>query len=134
MLKKTLAIFAGMAASFVVISLLELISAKLFPIPEGIDFTNKEAVRQLMSTIPMGAIVFVLIGYVIGSYAGGLVVTLISGRVQVQGAIAIGILLTLGQIANTLQMPGQPIWMTVASFLIYIPFAYLGYLTVRVKE
>jgi hypothetical protein len=43
-------------------------------------------------------------------------------------------LLTLGQIANTLQMPGQPIWMTVVSFLIYIPFAYLGYLTVRVKE
>jgi hypothetical protein len=62
------------------------------------------------------------------------VTTLVSGRKQVQGAIAIGVLLVLGQIANILQMPGQPMWMIIASFLIYIPFAYAGFLVVRVKE
>lgn len=134
MLKRTLAIFAGMFASFVVISLLELAAAALFPIPQNIDFTDKEAVRQLMSNMPTGAMLFVLLGYAMGSFTGGVVTTLVSGRKQVQGAIAIGVLLVLGQIANILQMPGQPMWMIIASFLIYIPFAYAGFLVVRVKE
>ncbi len=131
--KRILALLTGFVVSFITIGSLEFLSNRFFPIPVGVDFADPESVKNMMANMPLGAMIFVLVAYAIGSFAGGLSASWVAGRIQKQPSIIIGLVLTFGGIANVLQMPGQPLWMVITSFLIYLPFSYLGFLAIRKK-
>lgn len=124
MLRKILGIIAGVITAGVVIMIMEMISHSMYPMPEGLELTDTEALRAHIESLPMGAYLMLILGYVLGAFSGGLVSTLVS-KVKYMPAIIIGVLLSLGALANGMMMP-QPVWISVVSVLVMIPFAYLG--------
>lgn len=73
-----------------------------------------------------------LVNYMVCSFLGGILSTLVAGRISAIPAIVIGIVLTLAGLYNVINLP-QPLWFFVANLLVYLPFSYAGYLVVRKK-
>ena len=133
MIKRILSVLAGLAVGAAVIFLTEMINSMNIKMPEGLDMNNRDAIRAWMETLPMSAYLVVLGGYVLGSLIGALLATLISGRKSAKPAIITGILLTLANILNLMMLP-QPLWFAIVSCLVYLPFAYAGFLLARKKN
>ena len=85
-----------------------------------------------MNHVPVSAFLAMLMGYMAGALGGGLVATLISGREFLRPAMVVGIILTIENIFNQLEIP-HPLWFTVVSTLVYIPMAWCGHRVLRPK-
>ena len=90
---------------------------------EGI--TDREVHRSILAGAPVGAFLVVILGWVLGSLAGGCVAAWIGRRAPVGHALVLGGLLTLGGIANNLMVP-PPLWFWIAGLVVLIPAAYAG--------
>jgi hypothetical protein len=133
MFKRVLSVLAGVATGLAIVMATDTLIGKLYPPPPGIDYHNSEAVKQMVSNMPVGAFLVLLTGYAIAAFAGGAVATLVSGRARNVPALITGGILMVGGIMNVAEIPGHPIWFIVASTLAYIPFAYVGYIITKGK-
>lgn len=97
--------------------------------PKNLEYLSSEEIAAYFRTLPLGAYVTVLLGYIIGTFAGGWIVTKISKqRDNIILPLIVGAFFTLGGIVNFFYMlPGQPMWFVILSLLSYIPFALLGH-------
>jgi hypothetical protein len=100
--------------------------------PEGsapdsreIALRRREVVRELLAGAPVGALLVVVLGWVLGSIAGGFVTTWIGRRSPVVHALGLGGLLTLAGIANNLMLP-PPVWFWILSLIVFLPATYVG--------
>jgi len=133
MLRNIISVVTGIIVAVVLITVVEVISHKIYPPPTGIDFNNKEALKELMNTMPKGAMLLVILAHAIGAFGGGVVTALISTEKRIMfSTVTGGIVLIMG-IANLIMVP-HPIWFAIADLLVYIPFAYLGaLLAIKIK-
>ena len=127
-LRSVLAVVAGFVVASVVMMAIESINGRfLYPelgkAAEGI--TDREAIRRLLATAPVGAFLVVIVGWMLGGVAGGWVAARVSKRAPVGHALTLGGLLTLAGVANNLMVP-PPIWFWIASLLVLLPAAYAG--------
>jgi hypothetical protein len=109
---------------------LETLGHKVYPPPPGLDPTNMESVRAMMKDIPLGALLFVLAAWVIGTAAGGAVAAKIASRKPVLHAIIVGVVILALTVVNLVMIP-HPTWFAVVSLLAAVPAAYVGALAVR---
>ena len=130
MLKRILSVLGGIGVAFLIIMLNESVVMKIYPLPVGIDPNDAEAMKHLI--IPVGALVLLMVGYAIASFAAGIVSSMISGRENAQPALIAGGILTVGGIINMIEIP-HPWWFMILNVLIYIPFAYRGFMIVKKK-
>jgi hypothetical protein len=126
--RSILAVVAGFVVAAVVMMAVEAINGRLlYPelgqLAQGV--TDREALRALLAGAPVGALLVVLAGWVLGSLAAGWVAARIAGRAPLAHAAAVGGLLTLGGIANNLMLP-PPLWFWVVSLVVFIPAACAG--------
>jgi hypothetical protein len=87
--------------------------------------TDREAIRALMASAPVGAFLVVLMGWALGSFVGGVVTAWIARTAPQGHALALGVLLTLAGVANNLMLP-PPAWFWIVSVLVFLPAACLG--------
>ena len=132
MAKRILSVVIGLAIGVGVIFLTEMINSMNIVMPKDLDMNNRDAMRAWMETLPLSAYLVVLGGYVLASVIGSLVATLIAGRTGARQGMIVGLLLTLANVANLMMLP-QPFWFAVVSCVIYLPFAYIGFLLARKK-
>ena len=78
MLKRILAVVAGLVTGVIVVMVGDMTTHILFPIPEGIDLSKKEAIAQLMAMIPTTALVIMLFFWLLSSFLGAFVATKIN--------------------------------------------------------
>jgi hypothetical protein len=131
--KRILAVVAGVFAGAGVIYAIESVSHRLYPPPPGTNLNDPAAIKAWIATLPGSAFFLVLLAYALGSLVGGTVATLLSGRTRLVPALIVGtLLLTLG-LVNLATIP-QPLWFSVASTALYIPCAWLGGVLVRRPE
>src|ERR1043165_4068225 len=90
MVKRILAVLAGVIAGVALVQATDMLSGKLYPPPAGIDFNNKEALKEMISNMPTNAFVLHLIGYAIASFVGGLVATLVADNNEPRAAMITG--------------------------------------------
>lgn len=124
MLRKILGVLAGVVVAYLVITISQVVSLSMNPFPEGLDMQDKEAMLGYMATLPASAYALVLGGYLVASFLGGLLATLIA-RTKFVPALIIGGFLTAAAIANAMMIP-QPGWVSIVSVLVMIPAAWLG--------
>jgi hypothetical protein len=126
--RSVLAVIAGFVAASVVMMVVESLNGRVF-YPEmgkaAEAMTDREAIRALMASAPAGAFLVVLLGWALGSFAGGYLAARIARRSPVFHALLLGGLLTLAGIANNLMLP-PPAWFWIASMLVLLPSAYAG--------
>ena len=123
-LKLILGIFAGMLVFILCVAVIQFAGHALIPPPENASIATPEELAAYLSERPV-ALVPVLLGYVLGSLAGGFAAARIAGPRAMPAAVAIGV---LGMVANffNLQAIPHPLWFVIVSFLIFVPMAWLG--------
>ena len=90
----------------------------------GEGLKDPEAIRQVMAVAPTGALLVVLVGWALGSFAGGYTAAKISSSAPMRHALIVGVLLTVAGVANDLMLP-SPAWFWVG-LLLFIPAAWTG--------
>jgi len=124
-----LAVVVALIAAIAVIMIVQMVNTLVVPMP-GSDITGNPAkFREFLLTMPTTAYVVILIGYFLGSFAGGFIVKNMSRRESpgMKLPLLIGGLLTVGAILNFFVLvPGQPSWFVMIGLLIFIPISLLG--------
>ncbi len=126
--RSILAVVAGFVVASAVMMIMESFNGRfLYPelgkMAEGM--TDRESIRRLLAGAPAGAFLVVLLGWAIGSLAGGWVAGRIGRRAPIPHGLILGGILTLAGIANNLMIP-PPLWFWFASLPVCLPAAYLG--------
>ncbi len=126
MLRSLGAIVLGFVTAFVLITLFEFLS--LATMPAGIDpMDDPASLERAMQAgqVPFIAMLLVVLGYAAGAFAGGWVAEKVARRWPMRHALILGVLLTLAGISNLASFQ-HPLWMAIATLLVFLPLAYLG--------
>jgi hypothetical protein len=126
MVRKILAVLAGVVAAMVVILLMETIGHQLYPTATTVDWKNTVAVRAYMDAMPLWSYLWIWLGWVVGSAVAGFVAYKI---VQAHGIVlplVIGGLLTASAVMNFVSIP-HPVWFVVLGVLTFVPFVFTGW-------
>jgi pimeloyl-ACP methyl ester carboxylesterase len=94
---------------------------------EGADALRlrREAMREVMANAPTGALLVVVIGWALGSFAGGFAAALISRRPPLARGLVLGSMLMLLGVLNNLMLP-PPVWFWLLTFIAFVPAALAG--------
>lgn len=126
-MRSILSIFAGLFAGFLIILGVEEWSHQIYPLPPGVDLSNKEGLQNLMLQIPIGALLMILLAYALGSLGAGMVTsTLAKAEAPLKKSLICGAILLIGGLSNLIMIP-HPLWFAMLSTLLYLPMAYAGH-------
>ncbi len=126
MMRKVLFTILSLAIAFFVMFAFEFVNSFFFPLPEGLDTTNFEAVRAFAQTLPAAAYLLVLAGWFAGSIAAGWALTKYLDVVTSGHVLILGLLLTLCGLANNLLL-SHPLWVNVLGLPLFIIGTYGGH-------
>jgi hypothetical protein len=118
-LRNVLSAIAGLFAGVLVIMLVETIGMAIWPPPPDLE------PAELMQQIPLGALLMVELGAVLGSLTAGAVATKLGVAKPPQLAVIVGVVLMLAGISTLVMLP-HPTWFVVVSTLTFVPLALLG--------
>lgn len=111
-----LAVVLGILATSIVVGLVQQLGHYLYPLPEGADPNNPEAIKEYVENAPFMAIFFVILSYAAAAFVGGFVATFIAGDRKKIYAICIGILFLATSIYMMTIIP-SPIWFWILGIL-----------------
>jgi uncharacterized membrane protein YeaQ/YmgE (transglycosylase-associated protein family) len=96
--------------------------------PKNFEYMSMQERASYFSSMPLGAYLTEILGYIIGSLAAGWIVSSISrDRPSITLPLIVGVILTLGALVTLfISIPGQPAWVIVLSLILFIPFTLLG--------
>ena len=127
-LRNIVAVIAGFVVAGLVMTTFEFVNGRvLYPglakAAEGV--TDREAIRAIFASAPVGALLVVVLGWLVGSLAGGWTAARMATQGNRRAPIVLGVLLTLAGVANNLMLP-PPLWFWVATMAVLLPGALLG--------
>lgn len=120
-----LGVLAGVVVAWLTITASQFASAAMFPPSPGIDMRDPEQLAAFIAAVPPAAMALVVLGWVLGAFAGGWVAARISRRHSLIAAVVVGALVVAGVIANSAMIP-HPQWMTVLGVALPLPAAWLA--------
>lgn len=127
-IRNIVAVIAGFVVGGAIMMVVETLNGRvLYPESgkraEGV--TDRQEIKAIMASAPVGALAVVLVGWALGGAAGGFFATLISRKPAGGQALVLGALLTLAGVANNLMLP-PPFWFWIATFAVLLPATYVG--------
>ncbi len=120
-MRTAIGLIVGIVAGFVTVYLLEMLGHSIYPPPRGIDMTDMDALRDVMATMPAGALVIVLLAWILATLIGGTLAGWIARTRQKLLAGVVGGLILAGAVANMVLLP-HPVWFVVAA-IVLVPLA-----------
>ena len=126
MARNIVAVIVGLTAAGMTIWSIEMVNYRMFPLPDGLDITNKEAMKEYIKTLPGLAFGIVIFAHLAGAFIGGWIASLIAQNNQRNIALGIGLFLLVMGLINLLMIP-HPIWFMILDLAVYVPAAFLGY-------
>jgi len=121
-----LAVILGSISGGITVASIEAIGHMLFPIPPEVNASNPLAIEQYIRSAPMMALLFPLIGWVMGPFLAGFVSSLVWLKTSIVPSLVCGGIL-LAMTGVTLLSITHPLWMTIGGLVLPIPAAWLGY-------
>ena len=126
MLRSSFAVVSGLFAMMIVITFVELANAKFFyPLPPGLDLRNPDAIAAYVVTMPWQALAVVVLGWLLGAYAGASVAARIAKNHRMACALAIGIVDAVLVAINAVSIP-HATWAITMGVLLPVPLAWLA--------
>lgn len=113
-----LGLLAGIFAAVLTVFVLEGIGHMIFPPPDGVDLKDPETIRTLMSDIPLGAKIAVLVAWFVGTIAGGLTAVRVA-HAGAWPAWAISGIMGLFIAINLFWIP-HPVWMIIGALALTV--------------
>lgn len=112
--RRVLAVFAGLCASVAVILVVEGVSTALHRPPPGLDFTDPDQMRAFVASLPLSAFLLVLTAWVAGTFVGATVAIRIARERPLTYACVIGCVIGVATVLNLTSLP-HPAWMPYAA-------------------
>lgn len=133
MLRRILGVAAGMVAAFLVIIIAQIIMTQFIAPPSPETMREAALLRKWVEAMPVSANLLLVLGYVLGAFAGGFVASKTAGKNNgLLPALLVGIaLLGAGAVNFFITMPGSPVWVIALSLICYVPFAMAGHKAAR---
>ncbi|MGH7711082.1 MAG: hypothetical protein ACREOG_07350 [Gemmatimonadaceae bacterium] len=125
MLRRILAIAAGIVVFIAIVSIFDGLGSLLFPTPPGFDPNNPDAIRERMANTPAGALAIVLLGSTLAALAGSYVTSMLIGVGGMLWGFVTGGLGLLATLVNALTVP-HPAWFVIAALVGVIGATVLG--------
>ncbi len=116
---------AGVVIAMVAVWLVQLVGHAVYTPPEGLDPKNLEAMQAYVATLPLGAFLFVIASYFVGTLAGTCAACAIGTMLPRVFAILIGCLMLIATAMNVAMIP-HPTWFIVAAVVAIFAGAWLG--------
>lgn len=117
--RSVLAVFLGLVAAVVVIMTIEMVCSMLYPMPPGLDLKNPDAVRIYFQGLPLTALLIVVVGWALGSVAGGWMAAKRAPVAPMAHALVVGAALLVSSYVNLKSLP-HPGWMWAAGPLSHV--------------
>ncbi len=125
MIRNIAALIAGIITAFASIYLIEMLGHTIYPPPPDLDFSDPDAIRPYIATLPIIALLFPMFGWFIGAFAGSLVANFCGDAKPYVYAAAVGGLVFAATVANLILIP-HPLWFSITSLLGIIASAWLA--------
>ena len=125
MLKKILAVIAGLFAGGIAIFIVESIGHYLFPLPEVMKSDDVEAMKNYVSAAPFMALLFVIMAYAAGAFTSGFVSTKVSGDGSKLYAGICGVIFLFQSLYMMYTLP-TPLWFWILGILVW-GLVFLGW-------
>jgi len=127
-----LAVVVALIVAFAIITIVEMLGATVVLPPSTEVLKDPAAIRQYMMNMPPMAYAMVVIGWIVGAFAAGFIVTKMSRRESpgLTLPILVGVLMTIGAIINFVMLP-HPTWFVIVGLLVFIPFTLIGHRLAR---
>lgn len=119
MIRKISAVVLGVLIAVILIIAIEALGHAVYPPPDGMDVTDREAIRAYVMGAPIAALLFVMAAWLVATFAGGLLACFIARETPLVYAAIVGGLVLLGTIINLLSIP-HPLWFSITSLLAII--------------
>ena len=126
MLRRILAVIAGIVVFVVVVSVMDAISHQLHPMPEGLSMEDMDGMAAFIADAPFGAMFVVMLGWIIGAFGGCFTAAKIAVDQHRLVAGIVGALAFAGTAMNLFMLP-HPLWMTIGGLLGITVGAHLGW-------
>lgn len=115
MTRNVFAVVFGIVTAVILIMIVETVGHSVYP-PPDIDFQDMDAMRDYVSDLPIGALLFVMMAWETGTIGGGLVACFIArNRAMVYASIVGG--MVLFATVFTLTTIPHPLWFSIASVI-----------------
>jgi hypothetical protein len=119
------AVVAFVGGSVVNIGLVN-IGPSLIPLPEGVDGTTTESLRESMKLFTPANFVFPFLAHGLGTLSGAFIAAKLAANHKMRFAIGIGVAFLLGG-TTMVFLVGGPAWFIACDLLLaYIPMGWLG--------
>lgn len=116
MIRNIIAGIAGLVIAMALIALIESLGHMAYPPPENLDFSDPDVMLPYIATLPIGALLFVMFAWFIGTFAGTLIACHIGNAKPVIYAVVIGGLILAATVANLIVIP-HPLWFSIISLI-----------------
>ncbi len=126
MLRRILAITAGIVVFIVVVMVMDGISHQLHPLPDGMDPQDQAAMAEHIASAPFGAMFVVMLGWILGTLGGAFTAAKISVTHKRLAAGIVGALAFAGTTMNVVMLP-HPWWMIAGGLAGIAIAAHLGW-------
>ena len=133
MIRNPIAVIAGLVIAFVLILLVEKIGHTIYPPPADLDFSDPDAVRPYIATLPVFALLFPMFAWFIGTFVGSVVACLLGTARPIIFAGVVGVLVLAATIANLIVIP-HPLWFSILSVIGIVVSAWLAVVATSARE
>lgn len=118
LVRKLLAIIAGVVVGGFVVSWSEAAGHSLYPPPSGFNIKDPADLQRLIDVLPIQAKLLIVAAWFLGAFSGAWTAIRISG--ESRAGWVVGLIFAVLSIMTVVSIP-HPIWMTVCAVI--LPFA-----------
>lgn len=123
--KNILAGTVGVVLAGSIVMIVEMIGHTIFPPPPDLDFSDSEALRAYIGTLPAIAMLFPVLGWTIGTLGGTVIACRIGTAKPLTFASIVGGLILAGTAFNLATIP-HPLWVAILGVVGIVAGAWFG--------
>jgi len=116
---------AGVLIAMLSVWLVQKIGHAVYPPPTEIDFNDIEVMKAYVETLPIGALLFVIASYFIGTAVGTCAACAIGTMMPRVFAMFVGMVMLVATALNVAMIP-HPAWFIIAAVVAIAVAAWLG--------
>lgn len=114
MVRRMIAVLAGIAVAVVLVTLVQKLGHNLYPPPADMDPTDQAFMQAYVASLPWGPLAFVIASYLVATLIGGWIAVAIAGERPLLFSGIVAAFMLAGAIFNVVMIP-HPVWFTLAA-------------------
>ena len=116
MTRNVFAVVFGVVTAVILIMVIETMGHSVYPPASSIDFQDMQAMATYVDTLPIGALLFVMLAWETGTIGGGLVACFIARNRAMVYASIVGGMVLFATIYTLTTIP-HPLWFSITSVI-----------------